>query len=202
MSKLRVHDMAGEFGISSDEVMNLLRQMDVPVRNHLSTLTDDQIARVRARWEKEKRARASAPAPTAARRRRGAAAPETPAPEPAAPEAGVRRRRKPAEAPPVPEPEAAAPVVEEEAKPAASPRRTKAGTSSSIWSGRSPKPRRRPMASLLHPDASSSFWSRRPSRRSLSSSLGWSRSVDRSTEPMLACWRRPSRSRSLRPSLR
>ena len=50
MSKLRVHDMAGEFGISADEVMGLLRQMDVPVRSHLSPLTDDQVARVRARW--------------------------------------------------------------------------------------------------------------------------------------------------------
>ncbi len=126
MSKLRVHDMAGEFGISSDEVMNLLRQMDVPVRNHLSTLTDDQIARVRARWEKEKRARASAPAPAATRRRRGTAAPEAPAPEPApAAEAGVRRRRKPAEAPPAPEPVAEIPVIEEPvASP--SPRRTRA----------------------------------------------------------------------------
>ena len=47
MSKLRVHDMAGEFGISSDEVIALLRQMDVPVRSHLSLLTDDQVARVR-----------------------------------------------------------------------------------------------------------------------------------------------------------
>ncbi|MBA3657687.1 MAG: translation initiation factor IF-2 N-terminal domain-containing protein, partial [Gemmatimonadaceae bacterium] len=126
MSKLRVHDMAGEFGISSDEVMNLLRQMDVPVRNHLSTLTDDQIARVRARWEKEKRARASAPAPAATRRRRGAAAPEAAAPEPApAAEAGVRRRRKPAEAPPAPEPVAEAPIVEEPVAPP-SPRRTRA----------------------------------------------------------------------------
>ena len=58
MSKLRVHDMAGEFGISADEVMGLLRQMDVPVRSHLSPLTDDQVARVRARWEREKRVRA------------------------------------------------------------------------------------------------------------------------------------------------
>ena len=67
--------MAGEFGISNDEVLTLLRQMDVPVRSHLSQLTDDQVARVRARWEREKRARAEKPAP-AARRRRGAGAPE------------------------------------------------------------------------------------------------------------------------------
>ncbi|NLG62481.1 MAG: hypothetical protein GX539_09560, partial [Candidatus Cloacimonetes bacterium] len=55
MSKLRVHDMEGEFGISNEEVINLLRSMDVPVRSHLSLLTDDQVARARARWEREKR---------------------------------------------------------------------------------------------------------------------------------------------------
>jgi translation initiation factor IF-2 len=42
--------MAGEFGISAEDVMQLLRAMDVPVRSHLSLLTDDQVARVRARW--------------------------------------------------------------------------------------------------------------------------------------------------------
>ena len=74
--------MAGEFGISNDEVLTLLRQMDVPVRSHLSQLTDDQVARVRARWEREKRARAEKPAP-ATRRRRGAGAPEPTAAAPA-----------------------------------------------------------------------------------------------------------------------
>jgi translation initiation factor IF-2 len=116
-----VHDLASEFGISSDEVVNLLRQMDVPVRSHLSPLSDDQVARIRARWEREKRARVAAP-PATARRRRGAAT-ATPAPEanaePApAGEGAVRRRRRvvteaPAETapPPVaatPEPKAAA----------------------------------------------------------------------------------------------
>ena len=67
MSKLRVHDLAGEFGVPTDEVINLLRQMDVPVRSHLSPLSDDQVARIRARWEREKRARVAAP-PAAARR--------------------------------------------------------------------------------------------------------------------------------------
>jgi translation initiation factor IF-2 len=110
--------MAGEFGISNDEVINLLRQMDVPVRSHLSQLTDDQVARVRARWEREKRARAEKPA-AATRRRRGAgsaepvaaaparaatraapaepvAASATAAAPPAAADTGVRRRRRPA----------------------------------------------------------------------------------------------------------
>ncbi|CAN5572959.1 hypothetical protein BH09GEM1_BH09GEM1_31600 [soil metagenome] len=104
MSKLRVTDMAVEFGIPVDEVQGLLRLMDVPVRSHLSPLTDDQVSRVRARWEREKRERAqkqaAPPAPT--RRRRGAAA-AAPVPEPAPvapPESNaepVRRRRKAAD---------------------------------------------------------------------------------------------------------
>ncbi|HEX5972268.1 MAG TPA: translation initiation factor IF-2 [Gemmatimonadaceae bacterium] len=95
--------MAGEFGISPDEVMGLLRQMDVHVRSHLSPLTDDQVARIRARWEREKRARAEKQAAPAAppRRRRGAAS-KVAAAEPAAAEAPaeatpVRRRRKAAD---------------------------------------------------------------------------------------------------------
>jgi len=98
LSKLRVHDMAGEFGISADEVIALLRQMDVPVRSHLSLLTDDQVSRIRARWEREKRVRAekAQPAPAATPRRRrttATEAPPTPEPETAAPTPAVRRRR-------------------------------------------------------------------------------------------------------------
>ncbi|HUQ45791.1 MAG TPA: translation initiation factor IF-2 [Gemmatimonadaceae bacterium] len=105
MSKLRVHDMAGEFGISADEVMGLLRTMEVAVRSHLSPLTDDQVARVRARWEREKRVRAekqAAPAAPARRRRGAATAVVVPEPVAAPVEADaagsdaspVRRRRK------------------------------------------------------------------------------------------------------------
>ncbi len=78
MSKLRVVDMAGEFEINVDEVIQLLRSMDVPVLSPQSGLTDDQVSRIRARWEREKRtrqAKAAAPAPAAARRRKGAAGP-------------------------------------------------------------------------------------------------------------------------------
>ena len=104
MIKLRVNELAGEFGITSEELMTMLRSMDVPVRSHLSQLSDEQIARLRARWEREKRARQEKPAAAPARRRRGttaaaAAAPAVAAPVPeAAPEAGgaapTRRRRK------------------------------------------------------------------------------------------------------------
>jgi translation initiation factor IF-2 len=116
LSKLLVNDMAGEFGISVDEVINLLRQMDVPVRSHMTPLSDDQVARIRARWEREKRARATTPAAAPTRRRRGAApaveAPP-PAPEPAA-DAG-RRRRRAVDAP------APAPVEEGTEQQAAAP---------------------------------------------------------------------------------
>jgi translation initiation factor IF-2 len=94
----------------SDEVASLLRQMDIPFRSHVSLLTDDQVARVRARWEREKRVRAeqkAAPAPTARRRRTAAAVPE-PAPAPVSTEAPVRRRRKAADVQAAAEEQAAA----------------------------------------------------------------------------------------------
>jgi translation initiation factor IF-2 len=120
LSKLRVHDLAGEFGVPSDEVINLLRLMDVPVRSHLSPLSDDQVARIRARWEREKRARVAAP-PAATRRRRGTAtaapAPEA-KPEPAASAEGATRRRRRAATEPVAEALVEAPAPEEGKSPA------------------------------------------------------------------------------------
>ena len=58
MSKFTVSELANEFGVPADEVVGLLRQMDIPVRSHMSMLSDEQVARIRARWEREKRARA------------------------------------------------------------------------------------------------------------------------------------------------
>jgi translation initiation factor IF-2 len=102
--------MAGEFGISADEAIGLLRQMDIPVRSHLSLLTDDQVARMRARWEREKRARAerqNAPAPAARRRRTTAVEAAPPAAPPSATEP-VRRRRRAADVQAAAEEQAAA----------------------------------------------------------------------------------------------
>jgi translation initiation factor IF-2 len=123
LTKLRVTDIAGEFGITTEEVLTLLRQMDVSVRSHMTPLTDDQVARVRARWEREKRSRAEKPA-SPARRRRGAAAAEAPAtpskakatrgkaaaapaPEPAPEAPGIRRRRRAAPSADIAAPDAA-----------------------------------------------------------------------------------------------
>ena len=112
MSKLRVNDLVGEFGITAEEVMDLLRKMDVPVRSHLSPLTDDQVARVRVRWEREKRHRQEKPSAAPARRRRAPAAEAAPVPaaaETASAGSGVRRRRRVA----TPEVEELPPVVNE-----------------------------------------------------------------------------------------
>src|SRR3990172_4180150 len=80
LSKLRVNDLAGEFGITAEEVMDLLRKMDVPVRSHLSPLADDAVGRVRVRWEREKRHRQENPSAAPARRRRAPAAEAAPVP--------------------------------------------------------------------------------------------------------------------------
>jgi translation initiation factor IF-2 len=103
LSKLSVSELANEFGTSADDVASVLRQMDISVRSHSSKLTDDQVARIRARWEREKRARAerqSAPAASTRRRRTKAAPEPEPAAAPAAEaggEAPIRRRRKAAD---------------------------------------------------------------------------------------------------------
>jgi hypothetical protein len=98
LSKLSVSELASEFAVSAEDVVSVLRQMDIPIRSHMSMLTDDQVARIRARWEREKRARAekqAAPAPSA-RRRRTAAPEPAPVPEPVSTDP-VRRRRKAAD---------------------------------------------------------------------------------------------------------
>ncbi len=91
MVKTRVHDLAAEFGVSSEQVLGLLKDMNIFVRSHMSALEADQVSQVRVRWEREKRkaleepkargrrkaAKASqsdaAPAATPAKRRRTAA---------------------------------------------------------------------------------------------------------------------------------
>jgi translation initiation factor IF-2 len=172
LSKLRVHDLAGEFGVHTDEVINLLRQMDVPVRSHLSPLSDDQVARIRARWEREKRARSAAP-PAAARRRRGTAAAATAEakPEPTAPvdSAPSKRRRRVAAEPTI---EAAAPEVSTSAEqlappPALAPAPIAASMPAetpTIERPRAPVPPPRPSAPLPPPQTASHGGERGDSR--------------------------------------
>jgi translation initiation factor IF-2 len=135
LTKLRVHELAGEFGISADEAMALLRSMDIVVRTVQSPLADDQVARARVRWEREKRTRAvksaAAEAKPAAKKRAAAksatkstgtaapAAKKAPAKKKAAAaKGGAKVRAKKGSDVPAPEP-----VVEEVAKPTTRRRR-------------------------------------------------------------------------------
>ena len=90
----RIHDLAAEFGISSEQVMNMLKEMDIFVRSHLTPLKDEQVAMMRARWEREKRRQKEPPAASTKRRR--VAKPAEPAPEPVE-DRPKRRRRTAAE---------------------------------------------------------------------------------------------------------
>jgi translation initiation factor IF-2 len=69
----RIHDLAAEFGISSEQVMNMLKEMDIFVRSHLTPLKEEQVAMMRARWEREKR-RQTEPVDDRPKRRRRTAA--------------------------------------------------------------------------------------------------------------------------------
>jgi translation initiation factor IF-2 len=90
----RIHDLAAEFGIPSEQLIGMLKEMDVFVRSHLSPLKPEQVALVRARWERDKRKQKDAPAP--AKRRRVALVPEAVA-APVAEARPKRRRRTAAE---------------------------------------------------------------------------------------------------------
>jgi len=93
----RIHDLAAEFGISSEQLMGMLKEMDIFVRSHLTPLKDEQVSLMRARWERDKRKQKQPSAPP--KRRRAAAKVVELAPEPVA--AGdnrpKRRRRTAAE---------------------------------------------------------------------------------------------------------
>jgi translation initiation factor IF-2 len=90
----RIHDLAAEFGISSEQLMGMLKEMDIFVRSHLTPLKDEQVSLMRARWERDKRKQKQPSAPPK-RRRAAKAAVAEPAPEPViAGDSRPRRRRR------------------------------------------------------------------------------------------------------------
>jgi translation initiation factor IF-2 len=89
----RIHDLAAEFGISSEQLMGMLKEMDIFVRSHLTPLKDEQVSLMRARWERDKRKQKQPAA--APKRRRAAAKAVEPVPEPvAAGDSRPKRRRR------------------------------------------------------------------------------------------------------------
>jgi translation initiation factor IF-2 len=87
--KTRVHDLAAEFGVAPEQLLSMLKDMNIFVRSHLSALESDQVSAVRVRWEREKRR--SAEEPAAKKGRRKAAKAE---PAPVATEAKPAKRRR------------------------------------------------------------------------------------------------------------
>ncbi|MEP7325798.1 MAG: translation initiation factor IF-2, partial [Gemmatimonadota bacterium] len=78
MVKTRVHDLAAEFGIDAEQLLTLLRDMNIFVRTHLSALEQDQVSKIRLRWEREKR-KATEEAPRKGRRTAAKASTAAPA---------------------------------------------------------------------------------------------------------------------------
>ncbi len=97
MGKTRIHDLAAEFGIDSGQLISLLADMGIHVRSHLSAISADQVALVRARWEREKRRGSGKEAKKATRRRARKKADEPEAQPPAPAKRPIRRRRSAAE---------------------------------------------------------------------------------------------------------
>ncbi len=89
MVKTRVHDLAAEFGVAPEQLLNMLKDMNIFVRSHLSALESDQVSAVRVRWEREKRKSSEEPAAKKGRRK---AAKAEPAPVAAEVKPSKRRR--------------------------------------------------------------------------------------------------------------
>ncbi|WP_029898408.1 translation initiation factor IF-2 [Desulfohalovibrio reitneri] len=96
MAKLRVKDLAAELSVGNREVLQVLRDLDIPVKSHMSSLEDQQVDLVRQRLSQsggsaEVTTKEIQPGVVRRRRKRSRAkageAPEAPvkAPEPEAP---------------------------------------------------------------------------------------------------------------------
>jgi translation initiation factor IF-2 len=79
--KTRVHDLAAEFGVAPEQLLSMLKDMNIFVRSHLSALESDQVSAVRVRWEREKRRTSEEPGARKGRRKAAKAEPAQPAAE-------------------------------------------------------------------------------------------------------------------------
>jgi translation initiation factor IF-2 len=56
VAKIRVYEVARQFDVSSEAMVNLLREMDLPVKNHMSSIEEEMIDRIRGKFDQEKEA--------------------------------------------------------------------------------------------------------------------------------------------------
>ncbi|HET6764815.1 MAG TPA: translation initiation factor IF-2 N-terminal domain-containing protein, partial [Longimicrobiaceae bacterium] len=52
---MRVYELAKELNVSAEALVHLLREMDIPVRSHMTPLADEHVARLRTVLERERR---------------------------------------------------------------------------------------------------------------------------------------------------
>ncbi|HEX8906384.1 MAG TPA: translation initiation factor IF-2 N-terminal domain-containing protein, partial [Longimicrobiaceae bacterium] len=52
---MRVFEVAKELNVPGEALVHLLREMDIPVRSHMSDISDEHVARVRTWIERERR---------------------------------------------------------------------------------------------------------------------------------------------------
>jgi translation initiation factor IF-2 len=52
---MRVYEVAKEFSVTSEALVHLLREMEIPVRSHMTQLADEHVSRLRTVLERERR---------------------------------------------------------------------------------------------------------------------------------------------------
>jgi len=79
LTTLRVYEVAEELGLENAQLIQMLREMDILVRSHMSTVEPSHVARLHARLERDRRGQpdpaGGTQAPSRRRRRRAAPAP-------------------------------------------------------------------------------------------------------------------------------
>lgn len=55
MTKMRVHELAKKLNISSKELLNVIKSMDIPVGNHMSSLDEDEMRRIEQEMARKER---------------------------------------------------------------------------------------------------------------------------------------------------
>ena len=51
MAKIRIYEVARQFDVSSEAMVNLLHEMGMPVKNHMSSIDEETVERVRAKFD-------------------------------------------------------------------------------------------------------------------------------------------------------
>jgi translation initiation factor IF-2 len=54
LKKVRVYEAARQFNISSEALLEIIRSMDIPVKSHMSSITEDVVKKIAEKMQKEK----------------------------------------------------------------------------------------------------------------------------------------------------